>query len=360
MSVENDRREYERRRARYARAERNGDGPEPNGAQAASGREGSFGELLERGRLLELGREPMPWVVDRFAARGYLTVLAGRGGEGKSLVTLAIAAAVQSDAGEVGGLRVAAASGAIWDAESGPPLLGRRLALLDPHEAAPALYDAVPDLGASVRLTRAEDLDAIAGEIERRGYELVVLDALRTLAPDVKESDGDEMAPLIVATKQLARRTKAAVVLSTHRDKALEHDYRGSSTLHDQADLVFVLERDKKDPQRRWRRRLRCSKARICEEPEDRWIGLKTHGGTLTITEAEPPAHEGKRTKADDLADEALETLKAADGRLTGAEVARRLERPKSDGTVRKALDKLAEQGRAARDDSAGGWGCDL
>ncbi len=310
------------------------------------------GVRLDPAALLDLGREPIPWTLDRFAARGYLTVLASRGGEGKSLFTLAAASATEAG-GACGGIPATAATAAVWDAENGPPLLGRRLHLLGPDATFPALYDA-----STVRLTDPATIDALAAEIAAEGYQLVILDALRTLAPDIEESNGDEMAPLVVAVKQLARTTLAAIVLIVHRDKALAHDYRGSSVLHDQADLVFVLEREKDDPLR-WRRRLRCSKARICEEPDDRWLGLRVHHGELTITEAapfEPPAVRGPAVR-DGLADELLEVLREDGGRLTRSELARRVERSRSDNTVRRALDDLADQGLIDRDDEAGGWG---
>jgi hypothetical protein len=56
------------------------------------------------------------------------------------------------------------------------------------------------------------------------------------------------MAPVIVALRELARATDAAVLLIHHRDKQFQHDFRGSGAIRDQADLMFVLARHPKDP----------------------------------------------------------------------------------------------------------------
>lgn len=307
------------------------------------------GRRLDPAELLALARDPIPWVLPDFAARGYLTVLAGRGGEGKSLFTLAAASAVQAG-GNVAGLAATTGTAALLDAENGPPLLGRRLAMLAPDDPIPAgLYDA-----AGIQLTDPVTVAALTSEITAEGYQLVALDSLRTLAPNVEESNGDQMAPLVVAIKNLARETAAAIVLITHRDKRLLGDYRGSSVLHDQADLLFVLEREDKDPHRSWRRRLRCSKARICEEPADRWLGLRVHRGELTITEAEPYEPEQRIPVRDDLADDLLDALQAAEQPLSRSELARRIGRGRDDGTVRRALEDLAERGAAIRERT--GW----
>jgi hypothetical protein len=120
---------------------------------------------------------------------------------------------------------------------------------------------------------------------------------------------------------------------------------------------MFVLERDDKDPDRRVRRRLRAAKMRIDAEPGDRWLTIKHWRGRLTLHEA--AAYETKPRDAgqrDQTADHALEALHAADGPLSGAEVARRLGRDPTDGTVRRALQRLHEDGLIYRDESKQ-WG---
>jgi len=52
------------------------------------------GRVLDVAALLAAPDTPVPWRCDGLAADGFLTVLAGRGGEGKSWLTLALAAGV--------------------------------------------------------------------------------------------------------------------------------------------------------------------------------------------------------------------------------------------------------------------------
>jgi hypothetical protein len=119
----------------------------------------------------------------------------------------------------------------------------------------------------------------------------------------------------------------------------------GSTAIRDQADLLFVLERDEKDPERKWRRRLRCAKCRIAAEPEDRWFGIRGHRGYVTLTEASPPATVGPKPRIRlEVADQALEALRDAPQAMSQGAIARALGREKGDRTLRRALEVLVEQ----------------
>jgi hypothetical protein len=108
-----------------------------------------------------------------------------------------------------------------------------------------------------------------------------------------------------------------------------------------------VLERDERDPERRWRRRLRCAKCRIAPEPEDRWLGIRGYRGHVTLTEAAAPETPGRGAAVrDQLADDALAVLRAVKGPMRQGAIARRLGRGKSDGSVRRALEALVEDER--------------
>lgn len=286
------------------------------------------------------------WRVDRLAADGFVTVLAGRGGEGKSIVMQALAAGIQLGT-TIAGLNCAAGRVTIFDAENGAPLIGRRLKTAGTPIDRLEIYDA-----AGLDLDR--DRAPIEATIRDDRANLVVFDSLRTLAPRARENDSDDMAPIMSALRQIARDTSAAVVLLHHRDKALEHDFRGSGAIHDQADLVFVLDRDKADPEQRWRRRLRCAKCRIDAEPPDRWIGIRHGRDGLHLTDADAYQPTERRADArDELADQALHALRSA-GPLTLADLARQLDRSPKDGTLRRALDRLQRNGNAQRTDA--GW----
>jgi RecA-family ATPase len=121
-----------------------------------------------------------------------------------------------------------------------------------------AIYDAE-----GLRLSDAEDRAWMLATIKTEGANLVVIDALRPLAPDAEENNSDAMAPVVIGAKQLARDSGAAVVLIHHRGNDRMRDFRGSTATRDQTVLLFVLERDERDPERKWRRKLRCAKCRI-------------------------------------------------------------------------------------------------
>jgi hypothetical protein len=159
--------------------------------------------------------------------------------------------------------------------------------------------------------------------------------------------------------RRLARSTQAGVVLLHHRGKDLA-GYRGHSALRDQTDNLFVLERDRRDPEGRTRRLLhadpaRDGKMRLGPEPEDRWLYVDPSGGILSVDIADPPGGvEAGPTAEELLTDDVLGVLRLAQEPLSRAAVARALGRDKSDGTVRRTLDGLAAEGRAER--TPKGW----
>jgi hypothetical protein len=319
----------------------------PDATSRYEGRRYDFARLIA-----DAATEP-PWRVREVLADGHLTVLAALGGEGKTWGGLGFAGGV-AHGSTVAGLQCAQGRAVILDAENGPYVLGARLGGLEPGLPADrvAIYDA-----AGLRLSDAADRAWMLAVIRDEGADLVVLDSLRTLAPDVAENDSDEMAPVIVGAKQLARDGGAAVLLLHHRGHDRTRDYRGSTAIRDQADLLFVLERDDRDPERRWRRRLRCAKSRIAPEPDDRWLGIRSHRGRTHLTEAAPPEPPERATAArDELADRILDHL-AGHGPTRRADLARALGRSPKDGTIRRAIYRLVDAGDVVR---AGGDGYTL
>lgn len=290
-----------------------------------------------------------PWRVEPILADGHLTVLSGAGGDGKTFVAMALSGGV-AHGSAVAGLRCVPGRAVIFDAENGPYVLGSRLRVLDPGLPADrvAIYDA-EGLRLGDARVRARMLQAIRCE----GANLAVLDSLRALAPDAKENDSDEMAPLVSGAKALARESGAAILLLVHRGHDDTKDYRGSTAIRDAADMLFVLERVKDDPERRWRRRLRCSKCRIAPEPEERWLGLKTTGGRVRLEEAEPYARAdaAQAARRDDDLDEIILTELRERGPGSGNKLAERTQRQKRK--VLGRLTALEERGAIRRSGDA-------
>ena len=252
------------------------------------------------------GDEP-PWRVEGIAADGHLTALSAQGGEGKTWACLAFTGGV-AHGSTIAGLRCVQGRAVIFDAENGRYVLGSRLGALDPGLPSDrvAIYDAE-----GLRLDDARDRAWILEVIRRERANLAVLDSLRALAPDAAENDSDDMAPIVSGAKAIARQSGAAVVLLIHRGHGTA-DFRGSTAIRDAVDLLFVLERVADDPERSWRRRLRCSKCRIAAEPDERWLGVQSWHGQVSLAEAEPFERGAAARSPEDVAEDLSEVVLAA------------------------------------------------
>lgn len=300
------------------------------------------GRRYDPADLIAQADRPPPWRVVDLAMDAHLTILAAEGGEGKTWLGMALAGGVAHGA-TVAGLECEQGRALLLDAESGGYVLGSRLRAIDPALPADrvAVYDA-----AGLRLEREDDEAWMLDVIRAEAANLVVLDSLRTLT-EAAESDSDEMAPVVIAARRLARESGAAVVLLAHRGWAGTRPLRGSSAQRDMCDLLFTLGRERDDPESRWRRRLGTAKCRVAEEPEDRWIGIRGWRGQVQLTEAEAYEPAGRPAgKRDERAGQVLDVLRGAEGPLSRGAIARELGRPEKDSTTRRATDRLVEDGR--------------
>jgi archaellum biogenesis ATPase FlaH len=306
------------------------------------------GRVLDLRAALAEPDTPIPWRCENLVADGFLTVIAGRGGEGKSWLALTLACGVAR--GQVAaGIPCALGRALIFDAENGPRLMVRRFRAA----GLSADVDVQPVDAGGLRVTT--DLAWFRHVIEEQGADFVVFDSLRVLSSGSKESDGDEMEPIITQLKQLARETGAAVLLVHHRGKAESSDYRGSSTILDQCDLLFTLGRVTGDPDGRHRRKITTIKCRIEEEPAPRWVRIETRGfDRVYVEEAEPFEEEETPRPRDSKRDDVLAVIE--DGPLSEVAIAKRTGIPRS--TVQRILRDLGADGEAVRTDA--GWGAQV
>ena len=302
---------------------------------------------LDMHALLAQPDEPIPWRCRGVAADGYLTTIAGRGGEGKSWMTLALAHGVH-DGRTVAGISCTKGRPVLFDAENGRELLKRRFRAAGIEASSVQPYDADG-------LHVVKDLGWFRQEVEAESANFVVFDSLRVLSSGADENDTEQVEPIMSALRRLARETGAAIVLVHHRGRDEHSSYRGSSAIRDGTDMLFRFGRVKEDPEARHRRVLETVKCRIDEEPEPRWLKIEPDraAGLVYLEEAEPWAGgTGGATVRASLADELREEL--GDESRTRATLARAVGRDPKDGSVGRALEALEQAGRAER--AEGGW----
>jgi hypothetical protein len=221
--------------------------------------------LIDMRAAMEAASEGFVYPLYPIAARGFLTVLAGRHSARKSWLMLLAGLAVQRGDTHLAGMTCTQTRVLYVDAENGPRLMGKRF-----NDAG------IPPDGLLVadgtQMTLPRDIYLLDALIEQTGVGVVVLDSLRRLTPGKRENDSDDMAPTIGAIANLARKHNVAIVLIHHRSvKAGAANTRGSSSIEDQADLVFTLERKPGGVAL-----LHAVKFRIDSEPGDLWIRFST------------------------------------------------------------------------------------
>lgn len=294
--------------------------------------------------MVETNPPPVPWVVKGLVVQGCLTVLNGREGEGKSLLTMALAAGVALGEAEAG-MDCALGRAAIVDAENGEWEFHRRVHSIGlPRDVLAFEAD-----GLDLRRDLAE-LERVLAE---HSPDLLILDSFRSLWRG-DENDAREASEVLDALRNLIRRYGTGTILLHHSGKGVGASYRGSSAIGASAELGFTLARAEEDKQRE-RRYLHCWKCRPAPEPDTRWVSLRAADGRVYVDEAEP-------FEADALPDapvrEELKPLVLAaltNAPQSRADIARAVDRAPKDRSVGRVLDELSASGQATRT-PAGGW----
>jgi hypothetical protein len=324
----------------------NGDGPHVEAEAEPEADAGPHPLLMNMTEAMRLAMQPVPWIVDSVAAAGTVTTLAGVRGEAKTWLALFMCANVATG-GNLAGIACTKVPALYVDAENGLRTMGRRFLDIGLDPAAFMVAD-----GGRMQLPR--DVGILRKLVDATKAKLVILDSLRRLSPGAREDKSDDMAPIYAGLSIIARECDCAIVVLHHRSvKFNAPDTRGSSAIEDQSDLIYVLERDRRDPEGKQRKRLRCTKSRIDAEPDARWLRLKWIGGFATMVETEaflapddegdgedptPPAHAAMVEAINALADTVRKDHAWPPGRIAdavGTEV--------NNGTFRRALRALVD-----------------
>jgi len=229
-----------------------------------------YGELHELAvpDLLNVEPEPVEWIVHDVAARGAVTMLAGRYGQGKSLLGQSFAVAVAQGDGEVAGFRVEAGRALVLDAENGANLIHARLKGLGLTEKG----------AANLRAVTARQFDLEADEDKLRQLvdhgahtpDLLVLDTWTSLWRG-SEASVEQVQDCLNMLRDVARDYSLAVILLHHTTKSGE-GFRGSGAIGATIEAVFTLDRD--DDMGQDVRVVECEKLRIAPEPTPRYFRI--------------------------------------------------------------------------------------
>jgi hypothetical protein len=326
----------------------NGDGPHVEAEPEPEADAGPHPLLMNMTEAMRLAMQPVPWIVDSVAAAGTVTTLAGVRGEAKTWLALFMCANVATG-GNLAGIACTKVPALYVDAENGLRTMGRRFLDIGLDPAAFMVAD-----GGRMQLPR--DVGILRKLVDATKAKLVILDSLRRLSPGAREDKSDDMAPIYAGLSIIARECDCAIVVLHHRSvKFNAPDTRGSSAIEDQSDLIYVLERDRRDPEGKQRKRLRCTKSRIDAEPDARWLRLKWIGGFATMVETEAflapddedgedegaPVHEAMVASINALAD----TVRK-DHAWPPARIADAVGTTQQNGTFRRALRALVDSGQ--------------
>lgn len=298
--------------------------------------------VLDVAKMAATDPAPIPYVVPGIAIERTLTLIAGREGEGKSLLGMALAAGVAL--GEsVAGMECRQHRVLIVDAENGEYEIHRRVKALGlPSEGVTVVEAEGFHLG--------RDLAALEALIEQEQPGLVILDSFRSLWPGGDENDSAAVTAVLDPLRNMLRRQGPACILLHHVSRA-GNDYRGTSAIGAAIEVGFRLARDPNDCEERDRRLLRCFKSRPAPEPEDCWLRLHAERDQVFIEAAAPfIAEKGEEgSRAPKRAELAPRLLAAATSPIAWPDLARAIDRSPKDGTARRLRDDLLQSGELVK-----------
>jgi hypothetical protein len=322
--------------------------------EGESARSGTL-RVLDVEMMISTPPPPVPWIVEPILARGCVTMLAGREGHGKSMVGLAVAAAIGRAVSldDVAGMPVFPGGEHVLyvDAENGEAEAHRRIYGLN---VAPGTLTYVEANGFDLKT----QLCTLMVLIDSRHPSVVVLDSLRSLAPGMDENDSQRVEVVLRPLVQLAHDLEIAILILHHASR-MSGEYRGSTAIGAAVELGFTLSRHEEDPMGATRRKLACWKSRPAPEPEERWLTIQPgFGGGIVIEEAAPYVPV-RSTPVQDALETALREFAGGGGSGTDpiggvprvpppwstADFGRAVGRDHDDKTLRRAVQRLEEAG---------------
>jgi transcriptional regulator with XRE-family HTH domain len=268
---------------------------------AVDGVLGIQGRAAGKLNIVDPSAEPVPveWIVEGLVARGFLTMLAGEPGAGKSMLTQTIGVGLANGSDIVAGMRIhhgttskavigydddeplfADASRVLTlDAENGANLIQERAHGMGLDRANVDNYTVAASDGFDIYKDRAV-LDGILADYRDAGspVDMLVIDSWTSMWFG-NENVVEQVQLCLKYLNDLAARLNVGILLIHHTDKDGE-SYRGSSAIA--ATIgggVFTFARiDEKEDDDPTARIITCKKMRIAAEPNRLRVYVTGHG----------------------------------------------------------------------------------
>ncbi|MEM4601853.1 MAG: AAA family ATPase, partial [Desulfurococcaceae archaeon] len=175
-----------------------------------------------------------------------LIVLAGRGGVGKSMLSLYLAHCVSSGRRIFDYYDVKQSKVLIIDNENSPMIYKQRAELLDLNP-----LDAIEVVNfTNWRMDKKGALAKLQNLIKTNGYNLIIMDNWTTLKSNIEENKSTEVSNVLTKLRKIAYETNSTILLIHHLRKGMAYatheidELRGSSVIVNEADIVYLLEKD--------------------------------------------------------------------------------------------------------------------
>ena len=289
---------------------------------------------LDVPRMLREPPPPVPWLVDGIVARGYLTVLHGDGGIGKSFLALQLCVAAMSG-GRFLDRDTKRCRVLYVDAENGEGEAHRRLHLLGAEEGIADLFEYVV-ADAHDLIKNSDDLEDMVCICKP---DLIVVDSLASVW-SIQEIDATEMTKALTVLTRIADRHDAGVI-ALHHDKKDGSIYRGSSAVQAACQVRFHLRRySADDADDASKLVLQRKKNRMGPQDLNIYLQINASADRLEVTVV------SKHVSAmqDSLGQQILELLGDGVAR-SNREIANALDHGETSGSVSRAVKALKVSG---------------
>jgi len=204
--------------------------------------------LFEVKSLRELieGAKDIDYISYPLLPRGALIVLAGRGGVGKSMLSLYLSHCVSSGRRIFDYYDVKQSKVLIIDNENSPMIYKQRAELLDLNP-----LDSIDVVNfTNWRMDKKGALSKLQSLIKTNGYNFVVMDNWTTLTSRIEENKSTEVSNVLTKLRRIAYENNCTIWVIHHLRKGMAYatheidELRGSSVIVNEADLVYILEKD--------------------------------------------------------------------------------------------------------------------